>query len=157
MSALVNKTQREKQLNRRLELNGELKKLKQERNAERPTMRYDVLGFTPKTGQWRDSKEKADVAVDNYRKYQAEYEIRMTLEEYSETTGITDFIRRIPNGAGKNGGVQHCVAPSDTSLRASNWTDIEVSQIGKRIDLPFDNPKSKQLIMELDFLIFGCF
>jgi adenine-specific DNA-methyltransferase len=118
-------------------------------NADRPTMRYDVLGFTPETGQWRNSKEKANVAVANYRKYQAEFESRMTLEEYSEKTGITDFIRRIPNGTGKNGGVQHWVAPSDTSLRTSNWTDIEVSQIGKEIDLPFDNPKSKLLIMEL--------
>jgi adenine-specific DNA-methyltransferase len=118
-------------------------------NADRPTMRYDVLGFTPETGQWRNSKEKADIAVANYRKYQAEFESRMTLEEYSEKTGITDFIRRIPNATGKNGGVQHWVAPSDTSLRTSNWTDIEVSQIGKEIDVPFDNPKSKQLLMEL--------
>ena len=118
-------------------------------NADRPTMRYDVLGFTPKTGQWRNSKEKADIAVANYRKYQAEFESKMSLEEYSEMTGITNYIRRIPNGTGKNGGVQHWIAPSDTSLRTSNWTDIEVSQIGKEIDLPFDNPKSKQLIMEL--------
>jgi Adenine specific DNA methylase Mod len=118
-------------------------------NADRPTMRYDVLGFTPTTGQWRNSKEKADTAVANYRKYQTDFESRMSLEEYSEMTGITDFIRRIPNGTGKNGGVQHWVAPSDTSLRTSNWTDIEVSQIGKEIALPFDNPKSKQLLMEL--------
>jgi len=27
-------------------------------NADRPTMRYDVLGFTPTTGQWRNSKER---------------------------------------------------------------------------------------------------
>ena len=73
----------------------------------------------------------------------------MSLEEYFQMTGIKDFIRRIPNGTGKNGGVQHWVAPSDTSLRTSNWTDIEVSQIGKEIDIPFDNPKSKQLLMEL--------
>ena len=38
-------------------------------------------------------------------------------------------------------------------LRTSNWTDIEVSQIGKEIDLPFDNPKSKQLLIELSKLI----
>lgn len=73
----------------------------------------------------------------------------MSLEEYAEKTGVTDFIRRIPNGTGKNGGVQHWIAPSDTMLRTSNWTDIEVSQIGKEIDVPFDNPKSKALIMEL--------
>ncbi|MDR1764901.1 MAG: site-specific DNA-methyltransferase [Lachnospiraceae bacterium] len=118
-------------------------------NADRPTMRYDVLGFTPATGQWRNSKEKADIAVANYLRYTSEYESKMSLEEYAEKTGIVDFIRRIPNATGKNGGVQHWVAPSDTSLRTSNWTDIEVSQIGKEIDLPFDNPKSKQLVMEL--------
>lgn len=118
-------------------------------NADRPTMRYEILGFTPETGQWRNAEERAKVAVANYQKYQEEYERKMTLEEYSEMTGITDFIRRIPNGTGKNGGVQHWVAPSDTMLRTSNWTDIEVSQIGREIDIPFDNPKSKQLMMEL--------
>lgn len=117
-------------------------------NADRPTMRYDILGFTPETGQWRNSEDRAKVAVANYQKYQQEYEGKVSLEEYAEKTGTTDFIRRIPNGTGKNGGVQHWVAPSDTMLRTSNWTDIEVSQIGKEIDLPFDNPKSKQLMME---------
>ncbi len=122
-------------------------------NADRPTMRYEVLGFTPTTGQWRNSKEKADIAVANYKKYQSEYEDKMTLEEYYLKTGISEFIRRIPNGTGKNGGVQHWVAPSDTMLRTSNWTDIEVSQIGKEIDIPFNNPKSKALIMELIKLV----
>ena len=118
-------------------------------NADRPTMRYDILGFTPLTGQWRNSKEKADIAIANYKKYEMEFAKGMSIEEYSKKTGITDFIRRIPNGTGKNGGVQHWVAPSDTSLRTSNWTDIEVSQIGKEIPLPFDNPKSKYLLLEL--------
>ena len=77
----------------------------------------------------------------------------MTLEEYSKKTGIKKFIRRIENGTGKNGGVQHWVAPTDTALRTSNWTDIEVSQIGKEIDIPFDNPKSKALLMELIKLV----
>jgi adenine-specific DNA-methyltransferase len=34
-------------------------------------------------------------------------------------------------------------------LRTSNWTDIEVSQIIKEIDLPFDNPKNRLLVTEL--------
>ena len=122
-------------------------------NADRPTMRYDILGFTPTTGQWRNSKEKADIAVANYQKYIDEYENSMTLEEYSKKTGIKNFIRRIPNATGKNGGVQHWIAPSDTMLRTSNWCDIEVSQIGKEIDIPFDNPKSKNLLMELMKLV----
>lgn len=121
--------------------------------ADRPTMRYELLGFTPETGQWRKSKEKADVAVENYKKYLSEFEKDMTLEEYSQKTGIIHFIRRIPDGIGKNGGVQHWIAPSDTALRTSSWMDIEVSQISKEIDLPFDNPKNKQLIMELIKLV----
>lgn len=118
-------------------------------NADRPTMRYDVLGFTPETGQWRSSKEKADIAVANYKKYQSEFATQMSLEEYSEKTGIVDFIKRDLNGKGKNGGVYHWVPPTDTTLRTSNWTDIEVSQIIKEIDLPFDNPKNRTLIAEL--------
>ena len=118
-------------------------------NADRPTMRYELLGFTPETGQWRNSRDKALVAVANYSKYIEEYSEKYTIEEYSEITGIKDFVRRIPNGTGKNGGVQHWVAPSSTTLRTSNWTDIEVSQIGKEFDLPFNNPKSKTLLMEL--------
>lgn len=122
-------------------------------NADRPTMRYDILGFTPQTGQWRNSKEKADIAIKNYKVFEEQFASKMTLEEYFAKTGIKEFIRRIPNGVGKNGGVQHWVAPSDSMLRTSNWTDIEVSQIGKEINLPFDNPKNKLLLMEIYRLI----
>ena len=117
--------------------------------ADRPTMRYEILGFTPTSGQWRNSKEKADIAVANYQRFEKYFANEMSIEEYALKTGITKFVRRIPNGTGKNGGVQHWVAPSDTLLRTTNWTDIEVSQIGKEIPLPFDNPKSKSLIIEL--------
>ena len=118
-------------------------------NADRPTMRYEILGFTPTTGQWRSSKEKADIAVENYKRYQDEFADKMTIEEYSSKTGITSFIKRDITGKGKNGGVYHWVPPQDTTLRTSNWTDIEVSQIIKEIDLPFDNPKNRILIAEL--------
>lgn len=118
-------------------------------NADRPTLRYELLGFIPKTGQWRTSKEKAHEAVDNYVRYLEKFADKMSLEEYSERTGIKHFIRRIPNGKGKNGGVQHWIAPSSTMLRTSNWMDLEVSQIRKEISLPFDNPKNKDLIAEL--------
>ena len=118
-------------------------------NADRPTMRYELLGFTPTTGQWRNSKEKAYQAVRNYEEYLSKYSEELTLEEYCKKTGISDFIRRIPNGTGKNGGVQHWVAPSDTILRTSNWLDVEVSQISREIDIPFENPKNRLLIAEL--------
>ena len=118
-------------------------------NADRPTMRYEILGFTPVEGQWRQSKEKAAIAVANYKKYEEEYANKMTLDEYAKKFGITSFIRRDIEGKGKNGGVYHWVPPTDTTLRTSNWTDLEVSQIIKEIDLPFDNPKNKSLLVEL--------
>ena len=118
-------------------------------NADRPTMRYDLLGFTPTTGQWRWSKELADEAVDNYNEYLLNHS-HITLEEYWEKTGRQRrFIRRIEGGKGKNGGVQYWVGPSDTFLRTSNWTDIEVSQIHKDFDFDFNNPKNIEFIKEI--------
>ena len=116
-------------------------------NADRPTMRYDILGFTPKTGQWRWQKELAEEAINNYEEYLNNYSDKMSLEEYWRVNGSKmKFIRRIPNGTGKNGGVQYWTAPSDTALRTSNWTDLEVSQIAKDFNLYFDNPKNVNLI-----------
>lgn len=134
-------------------------------NADRPTMRYDILGFTPTTGQWRWSKELAIKAVYNYRKYIDEFSDKMTLEEYWESTGrVLKFIRRLPDKTGKNGGVQYWVGPSDTSLRTSNWIDLEVSQIAKEYDLPFENPKNVDLIETIisafqgnDFIVLDFF
>lgn len=119
-------------------------------NADRPTMRYELLGFTPATGQWRWSKEKATEAISNYNEYIEQHSQSMSLEEYWHSTGsCLKFIRKIPDGRGKNGGIQYWVAPNDTYLRTSNWTDIEVSQIHKNFDLPFNNPKNLELIKEI--------
>lgn len=116
-------------------------------NADRPTMRYDILGFTPSTGQWRWSAEKANTAIKNYVDYLQKYAKEFSLEDYWELTGRElKFIRKIDNGEGKNGGVQYWIGPNETSLRTSNWTDIEVSQIHKDFDLPFENPKSTELL-----------
>lgn len=42
-------------------------------DADRPTMRYDILGFTPETGQWKWAKETAQDAVENYKIYVDNY------------------------------------------------------------------------------------
>ena len=56
-------------------------------NADRPTMRYDVLGVLPTEGQWKWKKEVADEAVANYREYEEKYSSHMTLEDYWAKTG----------------------------------------------------------------------
>ncbi|WP_279110573.1 site-specific DNA-methyltransferase [Bartonella apis] len=115
--------------------------------ADRPTMRYELFGFTPASGQWRWCKNKAEAAILNYKEYVKDFASTVTLEEYWEITGRDKkFIRRIEDGTGKNGGVQYWVPPSTTYLRNSNWSDIEVSQIHKEFELSFDNPKNTTLI-----------
>lgn len=116
-------------------------------DADRPTMRYDILGFTPETGQWKWSKEMADQAVENYKVYQEKYSSKMTLEEYWESTGKTKkFIRRNANGKGKNAGVENWIAPADGILRNTNWTDILTSKADKSTQGLFDFPKNVDLI-----------
>lgn len=116
-------------------------------SANRPTMRYEVLGVTPKEGQWKWSKDLAEEAVKNYIEFQEKYENTMSLEEYWEKTGKTKkFIRRNPNGKGKNLGVDHWIPPSDGTLRSSNWTDILASESLKDQGIPFDAPKNVNLI-----------
>lgn len=118
-------------------------------DADRPTMRYDILGVMPESGQWKWKREVANEAVENYIEYAKNYQSTMTLEEYWEHTGKTKkFIRRNPNGNGKNKGVEHWVAPADGILRNTNWSDLLASK-PTGVDVPFDSPKNTEVLSEL--------
>ena len=118
-------------------------------NANRPTMRYELLGVTPIDGQWKWMKEVSDEAVKNYMMYEENYASTMSLEEYWEKTGRKKrFLRRNPKGKGKNLGVEHWVAPSSEILRNSNWSDLIVSNNGG-INVYFDNPKNPEVIKQI--------
>lgn len=118
-------------------------------NADRPTMRYDILGVTPENGQWKWKKEVADKAVENYRIYERDYQSEMTLEEYWAKTGKNKrFIRKNPAGTGKNQGVEHWVAPTEGILRNSNWSDFLISKPAG-MDIEFDSPKNPDVISEI--------
>ena len=123
-------------------------------NADRPTMRYDILGVTPKEGQWKWKKEIADEAVANYIEYEQDYSMKMTLEEYWLLTGKSKrFIRRKLGGVGKNFGVEHWVAPAEGILRNSNWSDMLISKPAG-LDIKFDSPKNTDVLKEL-IKLFG--
>ncbi|EMT38901.1 site-specific DNA-methyltransferase [Thermoanaerobacter brockii subsp. lactiethylicus] len=118
-------------------------------NADRPTMRYELLGVIPETGQWKWKKEIAYEAVKNYEEYINKFSHQMTLEEYWEMTGkVKKFIRRNIEGKGKNKGVEHWIPPVSGILRNSNWSDIFASK-SLDFDIPFDNPKNYELLIEL--------
>jgi len=116
--------------------------------ANRPTMRYELLGVKPETGQWKWKEEVALEAVENYIEYQKKYENKMTLEEHWEKTGKNKrFIRRRTDLlTGKNKGVEHWVSPSEGVLVSSNWYDLLASETLKDLKLTFDNPKNIDVI-----------
>jgi len=125
-------------------------------SADRPTMRYPLLGVQPETGQWKWKTEVAFEAVRNYEEYARDYADQMSLEDYWEQTGKRKkFIRRNPQGKGKNQGVEHWVAPSEGILRSSDWTDILASQTLASLGLEFDNPKNVELLKQLTLMCAG--
>ena len=121
--------------------------------ADRPTMRYDLCGFKPATGQWKWKKEKAIEAVENYKTFLTAKEIdkTLTLEDYWRRTGkCLKFIRRkYENTKGKNMGVEHWVEPSDGILRTSNWSDLITTETALNMQLNFTSPKSVKLMKEI--------
>ncbi|MCL2128764.1 MAG: site-specific DNA-methyltransferase [Treponema sp.] len=117
-------------------------------DANRPTMRYDILGFTPESGQWKWGKELAFEAVNNYIEYTNKHS-SMSIEEYWASTGKNKkFIRRKEISKGKNSGVEHWIPPSEGILRNTNWSDLLASK-PIEVDIPFNSPKNSNVIIEL--------
>jgi len=90
-------------------------------NADRPTLRYPLLGINIKEGQWRWQKDKAEAAVANYKEYLKNYADKMSVYEYWIKTGKTKrFIKR-------DEGSTRCyywVEPKDEIAADTNWFDI---------------------------------
>jgi len=94
------------------------------RGTDRPTMRYELLGITPETGQWRWSQERTQRAVVNYAQYLERYADKMTLDEYYESmltsTGEKlDFARLGPSQT-----VQYYVSPRSYKIMNDVWMDV---------------------------------
>jgi adenine-specific DNA-methyltransferase len=90
-------------------------------NVSRPTMRYEIFGFTPARGQWKWAKERALKAIGNYRLYGERFS-QMAIEEYWEATGKKlEFIR-------KRAGVKYAeywIPPKTHRIIDNVWLDIE--------------------------------
>jgi len=90
-------------------------------HMDRPTMRYELLGYTPEKGGWMWSRERAYRAVKNYETFLEESaKTGETLEQYWMRTGKKlEFVRR--TGAAKP---QYWVTPRDEVICDNNWLDI---------------------------------
>ncbi|MCR4320701.1 MAG: DNA methyltransferase [Candidatus Brocadiaceae bacterium] len=77
-------------------------------NADRPTMRYSLLGVTPTSGQWKWSEERAEKAVNNYKQYLRESKGKSLLEYWQENDEVMEFIRKSPTGK-----IEHWISPDE--------------------------------------------
>ena len=119
--------------------------------ADRPTMRYELLGVTPRNGQWKWQERVARQAALNYAEYQ-ENHADTPLEDYWIATGKEKrFIRRRRHlTRGQNQGVEHWVPPSDGVLLSSGWQDMLASDRDLRsLGIDFNAPKSVDLIKRI--------
>ena len=115
--------------------------------ADRKTMRYDILGFKPETGQWKWSETRGSQAVLNHEEYINKYSASEALEDYWNRTGKNlEFIRRNPNGKGMNKGVEHWIPPASGILRNTNWSDFFASKDTDEVTGLFDFPKNHEVI-----------
>ncbi len=135
------------------------------RGTDRPTMRYEIFGITPETGQWRWSKERSLVAIENYNEMLEELNISdeaITQEQiddwyknkFEESGEELDLLR-----LSKNGKPEHFIPPSESKLASNLWIDLkpngssQLKAIFKK--KVFNNPKSVDLIKRVIKFIEG--
>ncbi|WP_159729497.1 site-specific DNA-methyltransferase [Sphingobacterium sp. 18053] len=114
------------------------------RGTDRPTMRYNLLDITPKSGQWRWEEKRAFEAVKNYEIYLEKYSETMSLDEWfldnlTSTNLKLNFLRKSENGV-----VQYYVPPSEGKLLSDNWMDITLSGNETK---EFDTEKNAEILM----------
>ena len=122
------------------------------RGTDRPTMRYELFGFTPDSGQWRWSKDRSLKAIENYERMLSETgcDNNSVTQEiidswYSQQVEDLDLLRKSSTGK-----PEHYIAPANDTLLNSSWMDLLVgssSEIGQLFDTKvFDTAKLTQTI-----------
>ncbi|NUP99857.1 MAG: site-specific DNA-methyltransferase [Armatimonadetes bacterium] len=122
--------------------------------ADRPTMRYELLGVTPPRGQWKWCAARAAAAVANYQEFLASGAPSL-LEWWRERGEALEFIRLQPTGK-----VAHWVAPSATRCADTWWDEFSAYSFGQG----FPTEKSEALLSRfIEFfsrpggLVLDCF
>lgn len=123
------------------------------RGTDRPTMRYELFGITPASGQWRWSKDRSENAIKNYQKLLKDCQTIEPSEEqidewYKLQTTETDLLRLSTSGK-----PEHYIPPTNETLLNSSWMDLLVgssSEIGKLFGTKvFDTAKLTQVVKRM--------
>ena len=124
------------------------------RGTDRPTMRYEIFGIIPESGQWRWSKERSFIAIKNYQRLVSDVgknEQNLTQEDiddwYSAQDQDTDLLRLSSTKK-----PEHFIPPTNSTLLYDVWFHIPSggSSIVKQLMgfKAFDNPKPLGLIRQ---------
>lgn len=94
------------------------------RGTDRPTMRYELFGQHPTSGQWRWKESRTHRAISNYKHYLDRFAATTSLDEYYssvlEADGVElDFVRLDESGT-----IQYYVRPRDYRLLSNVWFDL---------------------------------
>lgn len=91
-------------------------------NADRPTMRYELFGVTPKSGQWVWKEERALKAVKNYQRFLKEAGGRSLAQYWRDTGSTLEFIRPDP----EDGKPLSWRAPAELRISDSVWSGLPI-------------------------------
>jgi len=90
--------------------------------ADRKTMRYQLLGVTPETGQWTWEERRARIALANHKRYLKEGGGRTLAEYWRDTGSALDFVRPNPD----NGTPQYWRPPAERRLADTVWAGVPI-------------------------------
>lgn len=126
--------------------------------ANRPTMRYELLGVEISDGQWKWSKKRALEAAKNYEAYreQAEKNENLSLVDYWRQTGEKlEFLRKSDKGT-----IENWFPPKNKKLANTLWLDYQSYENRKN----YPTQKHEDLLFtiverlsEPKDLVFDCF
>ena len=125
------------------------------RGTDRPTMRYELFGITPESGQWRWGKENSLKAIDNYNKMlsvlgvTSETVTEEQIDEYCANLEEEIYLLRLS----KSGKPEHYISSTDSILLNSSWYDLLIGSSSEITNLfetkVFDTAKLTTVIKRM--------
>lgn len=109
--------------------------------ADRPTMRYELFGVAPQTGQWVWKEERALAAAANHERYLREAGGRTMAQYWRDTGCVLEFVRPDP----QDGKPLYWRAPAEMRVADSVWSGVPIYSAATG----FPTEKNERLVEEI--------
>ena len=128
------------------------------RGTDRPTMRFQLFGITPATGQWRWSEKRTCRAVENYKTLVEFIRLDGIAEEQVDNAIIDEYYHKYIQQEGildykdfelvrlsEHGKPEHYIPARTEILLSENWMDLSVA--GRVTD--FEHEKNEEILQRI--------